>query len=76
MWKSIYRKILLKMNKERDDFLYKKELEECVQDCKIRRFLRNGYCPSCDSKNLKKSKKFWSFNIKYICKNCGFEYIY
>lgn len=40
------------MNEELDNFLYKKELKECTDDCKIKRFLRNGYCPNCDGKNF------------------------
>lgn len=62
------------MNKELDDFLYKKEQEECVKDIKIKRFLRNGYCPSCNGRNLKTSHKFLMVKIKYTCKDCGFTF--
>ncbi len=64
------------MNKELDDFLYKKEFNECVEDCRIKRFLRNGYCPSCNGRNLKKSYKFWIMEVKYTCKDCGFTFEY
>lgn len=54
----------MRINKELAEILYQKEFKECVQDCEIRCFLRNGYCPNCDGQNLKKNQKILEFKYK------------